>query len=201
MEAHSMQGDVAVLAGKRVVVCEDDSITQLQLGQALKKNGLEVVGQAATGEAAVELILAERPDIVIMDIALEGVREHVMKGVWKDLESATTRAKSGPDTASDKAAPMDGWEASRLVLDEYAPCIIILSGLPDSTSEHVEEGADNIAGYIPKPVGSGTLLEAVAGIYGRFISGQARETAAPPTRAVVQQPDAKHRELPEMGCL
>jgi DNA-binding NarL/FixJ family response regulator len=201
METHQMQGDVSVLAGKRVVVCEDDSITQLQLGHALSKSGMEVVGQAATGAAAVELILAERPDIVIMDIALEGVREHVMKGVWKDLGPGGRRAKSASDPAANTEPPMDGWEASRLVLDEYAPCIIILSGLPDSTSEHVIEGADNIAGYIPKPVGSGTLLEAVADIYGQFISDQAPETAAPPTRAVVQQTDAKHRELPEMGCL
>src|SRR5579871_931015 len=64
------------LAGKRVVICEDEGITQLQLRRALTRAGLTVVGVAGSGAAAVEAVLREQPDIVLMDI-----RMPVMDGI------------------------------------------------------------------------------------------------------------------------
>lgn len=58
------------LTGKRVVVVEDEGITQLQIRKMLKRQGLEVVGDAANGKEAVEVVLATRPDIVLMDIRM-----------------------------------------------------------------------------------------------------------------------------------
>jgi AmiR/NasT family two-component response regulator len=58
------------LAGRRIVVCEDEGITQLQLQRMLKRAGLEVVGSAMNGQQAVDTILRERPDIVLMDISM-----------------------------------------------------------------------------------------------------------------------------------
>ncbi len=56
------------LAGKRVVVCEDEGITVLQLARVLTHAGMVVVGCAVDGEEAVEFVLRQRPDVVIMDI-------------------------------------------------------------------------------------------------------------------------------------
>jgi response regulator NasT len=61
---------VSVLSGKRVAVVEDEGITQLQLSRILRSQGLEVVGTAADGQEAVEVVLATRPDLVRMDIRM-----------------------------------------------------------------------------------------------------------------------------------
>src|SRR5689334_10896137 len=60
------------LQGKRVVVVEDEGITQMQLRMALRKAGLQVVGAAGTGPAGVEVALREHPDIILMDINMPG---------------------------------------------------------------------------------------------------------------------------------
>jgi AmiR/NasT family two-component response regulator len=61
------------LAGKRVVICEDEGITQIQLKRILAQAGLIVVGTAGDGHAGVEAALRERPDLVLMDIRMPGM--------------------------------------------------------------------------------------------------------------------------------
>ena len=58
------------LTGRRVVVCEDEGITLMQLKRMLTQAGLIVVDVADNGEAAVEIVLRERPDLVLMDIRM-----------------------------------------------------------------------------------------------------------------------------------
>lgn len=54
----------------RIVVAEDEALIRLDLAEMLEDAGYEVVGQAADGAEAVELVQAERPDVVIMDIKM-----------------------------------------------------------------------------------------------------------------------------------
>jgi two-component system, response regulator PdtaR len=61
-----------VLSSKRVVVCEDDAITVLQLERGLTRAGLIVCGKTGDGREAVEIVLREKPDIVLMDVGLRG---------------------------------------------------------------------------------------------------------------------------------
>lgn len=58
------------LVGKRVVIAEDEAITMMQLQLLLKQAGLQVVGRAKNGKEAVDIILRERPDVVLMDIRM-----------------------------------------------------------------------------------------------------------------------------------
>ena len=58
------------LAGLRAVIVEDEGITQLQLSRILRSAGLTVIGSAADGKEAVDLVLATLPDIVLMDIRM-----------------------------------------------------------------------------------------------------------------------------------
>jgi AmiR/NasT family two-component response regulator len=69
-------GATTALQGKRVVVVEDEGVTQMQLRRALSRAGLQVIGTAANGREGVETVLRERPDIVLMDI-----RMPVMDGI------------------------------------------------------------------------------------------------------------------------
>jgi len=59
-----------LLSGKRIVTVEDEGITQMQLRKLLTRAGLVVVGQARNGQEGVEIVLREKPDIVLMDITM-----------------------------------------------------------------------------------------------------------------------------------
>ena len=56
----------------RVMVVEDERIVALHLQQKLVKLGYGVPGVAASGEQALEQIEASRPDLVLMDIHIDG---------------------------------------------------------------------------------------------------------------------------------
>ena len=58
--------------GHRVLIVEDEIIVAADLEWQLKKIGYEVVGMAASGQEALSLADQKRPDIVIMDIQLQG---------------------------------------------------------------------------------------------------------------------------------
>jgi len=60
------------MAAKNIVVVEDESIVSKDIQQSLKKLGYTVVGAAATGEKAIELVDEFEPDLVLMDIMLKG---------------------------------------------------------------------------------------------------------------------------------
>ena len=58
------------LQGKRVVVVEDEGITQMQLHRVLTQAGMIVAGKAFNGREGITVVLQERPDIVLMDIRM-----------------------------------------------------------------------------------------------------------------------------------
>jgi two-component system, response regulator PdtaR len=53
-----------------VVICEDEGITQMQLRRILTQAGCVVVATAGDGQAGVDAVLRERPDLVLMDIKM-----------------------------------------------------------------------------------------------------------------------------------
>jgi response regulator NasT len=58
------------LSGKRAVVAEDQGVTQIQLQRILRSEGIEVVGTAANGQEAIDVVSKTQPDIVLMDIQM-----------------------------------------------------------------------------------------------------------------------------------
>src|SRR5262245_61689168 len=61
----------------RILVVEDEQIVAASLSKRLAKLGYEVVGSAAAGEEAVGLAERLRPDLVLMDVRLEGQMDGV----------------------------------------------------------------------------------------------------------------------------
>jgi len=56
----------------RMLVVEDERIVSLDLQRRLKAMGYEVVGSAVSGEEAIQKAETLRPDMVLMDIMLDG---------------------------------------------------------------------------------------------------------------------------------
>ena len=55
-----------------VMIVEDEAITAMATGAMLKRLGHKVMASVASGEAAIEACRQQRPDLVLMDIRLDG---------------------------------------------------------------------------------------------------------------------------------
>ncbi len=75
------------MAKYNILVVEDESIVSKDIQNSLKKMGYNVVGSAMTGEKAIEIANAEKPDLVLMDIMLKGEMNGIQAAekIKKDL--------------------------------------------------------------------------------------------------------------------
>ena len=58
--------------GRRVLIVEDDTLVGMGLKAQLERLGHDVVGQASTDEEALALYREKQPDVVLLDIRLDG---------------------------------------------------------------------------------------------------------------------------------
>ncbi len=56
----------------RILIVEDESIVQLDLQRRLQRMGHNVVGMVSKGEEAIAKAVELKPDLVIMDVRLDG---------------------------------------------------------------------------------------------------------------------------------
>jgi two-component system cell cycle sensor histidine kinase/response regulator CckA len=57
---------------KKILIVEDEIIVALDIEKKVAKLGYEVVGNVTTGEAAINTVKKTPPDLILMDISLEG---------------------------------------------------------------------------------------------------------------------------------
>jgi two-component system, response regulator PdtaR len=55
------------------VLVDDEPLIRSALAHTLSVSGLELVGEAGSGDDAIELVLDLRPDVVLMDIKLPDI--------------------------------------------------------------------------------------------------------------------------------
>lgn len=86
----------------RILIADDSPDIRLLLRMYLSGSKLEVVGEAADGKQAVELVTLEKPDAVILDLSMP-----VMDG----LEAIPLIKEASPQT---KIVVLSGFEADRM---------------------------------------------------------------------------------------
>lgn len=60
------------MKGSKILIVEDDSTIQTVMKTMLETSGYRVLDAVSSGEAALECVAAQLPDLVVMDIGLEG---------------------------------------------------------------------------------------------------------------------------------
>jgi PAS domain S-box-containing protein/putative nucleotidyltransferase with HDIG domain len=65
------------MQARRILVVEDEAIVSLDIQSRLKRMGYQVSGASSSGEDAVAKAQALRPDIILMDIMLEGAMDGI----------------------------------------------------------------------------------------------------------------------------
>jgi DNA-binding NarL/FixJ family response regulator len=80
-------------AGVRVVLADDDVLLREGLASLLSRSGYQVVAQLGDTSTLVELVRAERPDLVILDIRMPPT--HTTEG----LDAATVIRREMPEIA------------------------------------------------------------------------------------------------------
>ena len=63
---------VAAQSGARIMIVEDERILALDLAETLDELGYTVAGTASRGEEAIELARRLDPQLILMDVRLEG---------------------------------------------------------------------------------------------------------------------------------
>jgi CheY-like chemotaxis protein len=67
-----LDNDGAEMTNESILIVEDDDIIARVADWRLKNLGYKVCGRAITGAEAMEIVVKEKPDLVLMDINLKG---------------------------------------------------------------------------------------------------------------------------------
>ena len=86
IRANASDGPAPVARSARIVVVEDERIVARDLENRLRNLGYQVVGSATSGEAALQQVQEQRPDMVLMDIVLAGSMRgtEVARRIWSE---------------------------------------------------------------------------------------------------------------------
>jgi two-component system, response regulator PdtaR len=102
------------VSGIKILLVEDDDIIAKVADWRLKNLGYEVVGRATSGAEAMELVVKNRPDLVLMDINIKGeidgieTAKMIKKGFSIPVVYVTSHS-DGPTLDRARATQPDGF--------------------------------------------------------------------------------------------
>lgn len=102
------------MTGEKILLVEDDDVIAKVADWRLKNLGYTVCGRAATGAEAMELVVNEKPDLVLMDINIRGeidgieTATMIKKGFNIPVVYVTSHS-DGPTLERAKATHPDGF--------------------------------------------------------------------------------------------
>lgn len=113
-DSDSAQGDVESPAAERVLIVEDNWLVAIEMEAALQDAGYIVVGIAVSADEAIAACEDQRPDVVLMDIRLQGGSDGVEAAkairTRMDVPSIFVSAHDDAETrARGEAARPLGW--------------------------------------------------------------------------------------------
>lgn len=56
----------------KVLIVEDEALIAAEIAECMEENGFETSGIASTADSAIELVLQNKPDVILMDISIKG---------------------------------------------------------------------------------------------------------------------------------
>lgn len=65
------------MSGRNILIVEDDFIIQLFIKKIVASEGLNVIGEARSCDKTMAIIGEEKPDLILMDIGIEGDKDGV----------------------------------------------------------------------------------------------------------------------------
>lgn len=90
------------MSSKTILVVEDEAIIAMLLQKVLEKMGYTVAGPVANGEDAIRIAESENPDLILMDIRIEGDIDGIETTLRihknSDIPVIYLTAHSDPDT-------------------------------------------------------------------------------------------------------
>jgi DNA-binding NarL/FixJ family response regulator len=133
----------------RVVVVDDHPVFRRGLVALLRASGVEVVGEAASGEEAIAVVARDRPDLVLMDLGLPG----------RGGLSATAAIRGAhPEIGVLVITQYDDEESVRAALDAGAGGYVLKQASPEqilAATAGVAMGALWLGSEVPRPSGVG----------------------------------------------
>jgi len=153
--------------GVRVLIADDHSVFRYGLKAMLASTpGYEVVGEAATGEEAVDLAAELRPDIVLMDVQMPGMNgiEATRRIVGSNPALSVVVLTMFGDDSSVFAAMRAGARGYVLKGADAGEVLKVLKAVSEGEAHFGPEIARRLMGFFsaPKPVPSEAFPELTA---------------------------------------
>lgn len=90
------------MVGIKIMVVEDELIVAKNIESKLKKLGYEVISMITSGEEAIEKAAAEKPDLILMDIMLQGELDGIEAAeyIWANYQIPIIYLTANADTGT-----------------------------------------------------------------------------------------------------